>query len=236
MHADMHLLYELQQLDARIEKLRTDLRSLDSGETMRRRLDQNRQQLEHVKEQHHELALRARDQELKLKGQEEKLRRLEADLYSGRIRNPKELEALQHEIDSLKNARDEMDMELLRIWEQMETTEAGIKELEAELDQMEQLYQQHMARYRETRSALEAELAAQEQQREALIARIQPAVVERYEKLRQRLHGIAVARVENKTCTACHTTLTDYLAKRLESESGLVTCESCGRLLFDPAL
>ncbi len=236
MHADMRLLYELQQLDARIEKRRGELKALDSGEKMRRQLDESRQRLERVKQQHQQLTITARDQELRLKSQEEKMRRLEADLYSGRIRNPKELEALQHEIDFLKQARDEMDMELLRLWEQIETTEVGIKELEEELNELDSLYHKHVEQYLEFKGALEAELAVQEKLREDLVARIQPTAVERYERLCERLGGVAVALVENKTCKVCHTTLTDYTYKRLENESGLITCESCGRLLFDPLL
>jgi predicted nucleic acid-binding Zn-ribbon protein len=118
----------------------------------------------------------------------------------------------------------------------LETLKQDIDASEKDLQQLERLYEAHVEEYRQRKAALEAEIAFNEQEREKLAQQIDPDVRQRYQTLRERLGGTAVAVVEQKACSVCHTLLTPYTLKRLETEDALITCESCGRLLYDPNL
>ena len=236
MHSQMGLLRELQSLDLYIDRLRQEVAELDRGERLRAKIERSRQRLEDVKARYQEIHAEAIDQELRLQAFDERLRRAEADLYSGRITNPRELQLLQREIEQAKQSREEMEVEMLRIWERMETMKNDIDEAERDLEYAERVYQAQMEEFHQRKAALEAEIEFHLKERAKLTEQIDPNVLARYEQLRQRLGGTAVAVVEQKACSVCHTLLTPYILKRLQNEDALIACESCGRLLYDPTL
>jgi predicted nucleic acid-binding Zn-ribbon protein len=236
MHQQMSLLRELQAIDSYIDRLRQELNQLDSGERIRAKLEQTRQRMEDIKQRYEASYAAAAEQERRLQELDERIRRAEAELYSGRITNPRELQLMQQEIENAKKTRDELDLQMLQLWETLETMKRDIDASERDLRQIERFYEAHMEDYRQRKAALEGEIAFNEQEREKLAQQIDPEVRQRYQTLRERLGGIAVAVVEQKACSVCHTLLTPYTLKRLETEEALITCESCGRLLYDPNL
>jgi predicted nucleic acid-binding Zn-ribbon protein len=236
MHQQMSLLRELQAIDSYIDRLRQELNQLDSGERIRAKLEQTRQSMEDIKQRYEASYAAAAEQERRLQELDERIRRAEAELYSGRITNPRELQLMQQEIENAKKTRDELDLQMLQLWETLENMKRDIDASERDLRQIERFYEAHMEDYRQRKAALEGEIAFNEQEREKLAQQIDPEVRQRYQTLRERLGGIAVAVVEQKACSVCHTLLTPYTLKRLETEEALITCESCGRLLYDPNL
>jgi predicted nucleic acid-binding Zn-ribbon protein len=236
MHQQMSLLRELQAIDSYIDRLRQELNQLDSGERIRAKLEQTRQRMEDIKQRYEASYAAAAEQERRLQELDERIRRAEAELYSGRVTNPRELQLMQQEIENAKKTRDELDLQMLQLWETLETMKRDIDASERDLRQIERFYEAHMEDYRQRKAALEGEIAFNEQEREKLAQQIDPEVRQRYQTLRERLGGIAVAVVEQKACSVCHTLLTPYTLKRLETEEALITCESCGRLLYDPNL
>ncbi|MFN2235225.1 MAG: C4-type zinc ribbon domain-containing protein [Anaerolineales bacterium] len=44
--------------------------------------------------------------------------------------------------------------------------------------------------------------------------------------------GVAVAKVEDRACKACGSTLTASLNQAARSPSQIVFCDSCGRILY----
>ncbi|GBC93694.1 hypothetical protein HRbin15_02196 [bacterium HR15] len=228
----MRSLYELQQLDLYLEVLRQTLNKLDPGDHIKAEIQRQRAVLEQIKSEYDALHAEAVDQELQLRMIDEKLHEAEQELYSGRITNPKELAALQKDILLIKQRRSEMDVRVLEMWEKMETLRQRINESELRMNEIEQRYEAYQVEYHQRKAALETEIQFHEQQREELARQIDPEALQRYELLRQRLGGIAVALVVNKACDCCHTVLTPYLLKQLEHETELITCENCARLLY----
>lgn len=236
MHPQMGLLHELQALDDYLDRLRHEVAQLDSGEQLRARIERVRERIQHAKTRYEQIHATAVEQELRLQEINQRIRRTEADLYSGRITNSRELQLLQHEIDHAKQTRDAMELEMLRIWEQMETMKHDIDDAEQNLQELERLYEAHLEEFRQRKAALELEIEFHTRERAQLVAQLDPEAVQRYERIRERLGGTAVALVEQKACTVCHTLLTPHTLKRLQTEPVLITCESCGRLLYDPHL
>lgn len=232
----MHLLHELQAIDSHLDRLRRDLSLLDPGKQIRAQLEQTRQRLESVKARYQQSYAAAAEQEQHLKEFDQRIRQMEDDLYSGRITSTRELQLLQHEIEHAKQTRDELDLQMLQMWDSLELMKQDIGRVENDLRQLERLYEAHLEDYRQRKAALESEIAFQESARAKHAQQIDADALQRYQILRERLGGVAVALVEQKVCTACRTMLTPYLIGRLEREDALITCESCSRLLYDPSL
>jgi hypothetical protein len=67
------------------------------------------------------------------------------------------------------------------------------------------------------------------------VAEIAPELTRRYERLRERKEGLAVAQVlSNGICEGCHVKIPDRLYADLQETSDLRTCEECGRILYVP--
>jgi predicted nucleic acid-binding Zn-ribbon protein len=81
--------------------------------------------------------------------------------------------------------------------------------------------------------SVEGELASLVDERAAAVSAVPEALVARYEKLRAKLGGVAVARLEHGRCTGCHLQLpaTELDRLRHEPPDALAECEQCGRLL-----
>jgi predicted nucleic acid-binding Zn-ribbon protein len=61
---------------------------------------------------------------------------------------------------------------------------------------------------------------------------INPGLLARYEQLKKRHASTALVEVENGTCSGCRVMLPKSSANGLKH--GPVSCDHCGRILFDP--
>jgi predicted nucleic acid-binding Zn-ribbon protein len=232
MHPAMRSLYELQQLDRYIAELRRTLEKLDPGDHIQEEIQRQRAILEQIKREYDTLHAEAVDQELQLRQMDEKFREVERELYSGRITNPKELAALQGDLDYLKRRRSDLDIRLLEMWDKMETLRQQINQSQERMNEIEMRYEAYRQEYEYRKASLESEIRFHEQQRDELARQIDPEALAYYERIRERLGEIAIAKVVNRACDFCHTVLTPYLLKQLEQGTELITCESCARLLY----
>src|SRR2546427_2345555 len=88
-------LYELQLVDSQIARLEAAHAALDGGTAMSAQVEQGRTAEETARAELQARQSRLRDLELELQSTVGKANKVEQDLYSGRISNPKELRAMQ---------------------------------------------------------------------------------------------------------------------------------------------
>jgi len=223
-------LYQLQEVDLELESSERALKRLVSrlGESQavvnaRAALDLEHQHLEGLRQQQHAA-------EWEVDDLVNKLTTAEKELYSGRIRNPKELTNLQHEVDGLKAKRSQLEDKTLEIMDQVELTTAEIANISSQLTRLEAEWhsqQEQLSADIEQRKTIIFNLRHEWQ---LLSAEIDPKVVEFYHELRKQ-KGIAVAKVEQGVCRGCRISLPVTDLQRVRSGS-IVQCSSCGRILF----
>ena len=157
----------------------------------------------------------------------------EGRMYSGLIRSEKELEALRHEIGSLRGRKSDLEESLLEIMEQVEDLESmvtSLKERHVELT----TEVANLTAARDTAATdIDAELVQRRAERAEAAAAIPAEVLEYYDDLRARKEGVAVAELQGRTCAGCRLELTQTELEdaRRDSAEGLARCEQCGRIL-----
>jgi predicted nucleic acid-binding Zn-ribbon protein len=124
-------LYELQQIDSRIGRLETSLATLDDGSSLRAQLAQAHSAEETLRAEVGGRQARLRDLELELQTTAAKAAKVEKDLYSGRISNPKELRAMQEDVEGLGRQRQRLEDEILTLMEEIERLGEQLRTLEA---------------------------------------------------------------------------------------------------------
>lgn len=225
-------LYQLQTLDSRLVWLEKSLASLDDGGALRAQVDQARADEETAQAELHEKQARLRSMELELQSTAGKAQKMEQDLYSGRVANPKELAAMQQDVQVLGRQRERIEEEMLALMEETEHLLEDIRTREAQRQARERALDEHLEDYRSRTKALDAELESVRRQREASAVDVGEDLLRRYERLRGRKEGVAVAAVTGGICEGCHVAIPEGRVVELIEEDRILTCEGCGRILY----
>ena len=229
-------LLEVQQIDSRIAKL--DHRDANLPE--RSRLAELEEQLAGVRSriaqaqsEREVLAEQQRRIEDEIAGLEARIAKEEQVMYGGGSSDPGLLQDLQHEITGLKGRISALEDREIELMEQMEPVDAQLAALAEEQAALDQQAISTTTELAEAESAIAAERSAAEAEREQAVAPIDPDALSRYEQVRDRLGGIAVARLEAGVCGACHMKLSaveyDRILHLPADEE--VRCEDCDRFL-----
>ncbi len=225
-------LYRLQLVDSEWDELSRQLAQVESslGET-----EELLQAQESVAEQQRvleKMRSELRAQELEIGGVNSKLKANQDRLYSGRVRNPKELSGLHEEATALRRRRSELEDEQLELMIEIEDEEAELAERQARLRQIEAHWREDQARLQAEKEDLELRLAGLDEQRAEMRAQIDPAELADYDDLRSRRDGVAVALLRHGICQVCGVDVPTGVARSVERGEGRHYCPVCNRLLF----
>ncbi len=228
--SDSQRLFDLQELDHRLELLRTERDAADRRAAVdpeQRALGRRVQELRASLSQ---LASRLRQEELEVEELRERAASHERAIYGGSVRHPAELERYQHEIRMLKERISAAEERELAAMEEQEQMEADLRAAEAAAGvraaELERLRSEDARR----RPGLEQELDAAEAERAELAAQLGPAPLRLYAATAPRRRP-AVVRIEGGVCSGCRLPVAHRVVE--EARAGrLVTCENCERILI----
>jgi predicted nucleic acid-binding Zn-ribbon protein len=225
-------LYRLQQTDTHLDQSRQRLQiiaqTLEQNDAIRQATA-----LEEQAQAHLQAVRKAQRQaEEAVQSQNIKIELTESSLYGGKVRNPKELQDLQSESASLKRYLETLEERLLE-------TMLAFEDAEAKLKVAEQALQETIARVSEQHAGLKGEQTALKQdverlevERQAILSSVSPNELTLYERLRQQRRGVAVAKISNRACGACGSTLNTAVGQAAASANQLAHCPTCGRILY----
>jgi len=225
-------LYQLQEVELEIESNEQALAQIASqlGESQavvraRTKLKLEQQHLEELRRQQHAA-------EWEIEDLVSKLTTAEGKLYSGRIKNPKELTNLQHEVDGLRVRRDQLENKALAIMDRVELSTTRVDTLSNELKTLEAEWHSQQQQLSTNMEQLKTTLSDLKHKRQLLSVKIDPQAIELYQELKKQRRQ-AVAKVEQGICRGCRISLPTTELQRARGDS-LVQCSSCGRILFLP--
>jgi hypothetical protein len=229
--ANLRQLYQLQLLDNEWEAKRQRLSEVEGRLGESRELIQAREALAETEQTLAEMRAQMRALELEIAAVNDKLKKNQDRLYSGRIRNPKELTGLQEEAAALRRRRSELEDEQLELMIGIEGEEAELVERQARLRQIQSSWEQEQASLQAEREKLQAELAALDDERDAVRGTIGSSTLAMYDDLRERHGGVAVAPLKRGICQACGVDVPTSLARSVERGEGTNFCPICNRIL-----
>jgi predicted nucleic acid-binding Zn-ribbon protein len=223
-------LYQLQEVDLAVESNERALKQVVSQMGESQAVARAQSQLELEKQRLEESRRKQQSAEWEIDDIVTKLTTAEETLFSGRIKNPKELTNLQHEVDVLKARRNQLEEKALEIMDQVEQSETKVAKISSELEILTAEWQRQQQQLSDEAERLRGVLAELEHKRRLLAGEIDPQAFEFYQELRKE-KGTAVARVEQGICRGCRISLPTTELQQARS-GDLVQCSSCGRILF----
>ncbi|HEX6418182.1 MAG TPA: C4-type zinc ribbon domain-containing protein [Acidimicrobiales bacterium] len=157
----------------------------------------------------------------------------EKQLYSGSVSNPRELQALQDDVASIRRRIGQLEDDELEIMELTEPVEADRAALESERERLDGETRRLTDELGAAETEIAAELEAVRRARAEAAAAVPDGLWPEYDRLRAQLGGVAIARLVGSTCQGCHLALSAVEVDRIRKldPGEPVHCEECGRLL-----
>lgn len=224
-------LFRLQQLDSRISLLERQLGASGEDAEIQKKIRVRERKLAEAESARQSLRTRLKDAELRLASIESHIRDINKRLYSGSTTNSKELAGYAQELEMLKGQKSGLEDDVLSLMEQVETLNSEADAIRGRLEKAHHELEAQHARSGASKKELESQLHELQEKRAVQAAEIEAVLLSRYEKLRQRKDGVAVARIEGNSCGECGTAVLESV-KRHVQERQLEVCSYCERILF----
>ena len=225
-------LYDLLGVDDDIDRHNQSIASLDVALEDTRQLEETRQAVEETRDTLRKQQAERTDLELTAEASQQKSGEVEGKLYGGTVRNPRELEDLQAELNMLREQQKKHEESLLQALEAVEETESSLSALEGSLQEMEATWKTEKARMLEERSSLQESLSQLQKKRDGMSALVSPVHLRMYDGLRSTRQGLAVVKVERGMCQGCRITLPTRVVQQARTSQEPVKCPSCSRILY----
>jgi len=229
-----HIL-ELQFIDSEIMQANTKLKSLPEIEQLLhidKRITSANEELAQVKAEADQIALELRRGEVDVETVTDRIKKDEARLSSGNA-TPKELEQLQHEIESLKKRQVALEEIELEIMVRAEASSSRVNTLTTDLSSLETLKSEINQRLATATTDINLLILSKTTARNEVVAKIEKPLLDLYEKIRTSNGGIGAASLVADKCNGCNLTINAVEMNRIKALAAdeLLRCEECRRIL-----
>ncbi len=224
-------LYQLQEIELGILRCQKRLSEIASALEDSQAVAEARARLESAQKTLSPLQTRARSLELEIQSNADKIRATDERLYSGSVRNPKELQEMQQEIQALRRRNSDLEDTLLDVMLAVEEAEAALNAARANLQQVTSDWETNNQTLLEEQTRLKNDETRLIEQRRQALNHINAENLKLYNALKPRRHNQPVAVLDGDTCAACGVEQTMAIISDLDRGVSLVKCMSCGRIL-----
>lgn len=155
----------------------------------------------------------------------------------GLISNPKDLERMTHELESLERRIASLEDDELEVMARLEDAEGTAASLRAEIEGLDERLAALTTTRDERLSAIDAELLDVEAQRGPSVEGLPEDLLGLYDKLRAAKGGVGAAELRARQCGGCRLSLdnAELAAIRSTAPEEVVRCEECQRILVRTA-
>jgi len=225
-------LYRLQQIDSHIERAQARLAIIAQELENDQQLRLAGQAAQDAETAHQSAGRALRKAEADVEAQRIKIEQIEASLYGGAVRHPKELQDLQNDAAALKRHLTTLEDRLLEAMLAAETAEASSQAASGNAQAQREHRMTQDQGLRQEQETLQREIERLKTEHGAVVGNIPQEAISLYDKLRQERRGVAVSAVSDSSCGACGSTLTMAQIQAARSGGEVAFCPSCGRILY----
>jgi uncharacterized protein len=237
---DQLRLLDLQALDSALDRLKhrrrtlPELEEIESAETRQARLADD---VVLIETEDSDLGREQAKIEIDVEQVRTRMQRDQQRLDAGQVGSPRELENLQHEIESLRKRQSDLEDVELEVMEKREVVQGRLDELRREREQATLSLSEAGQRRDTTWAEIDAEADKASTQRAELGTSLPSDLVDLYEKIRAGSAGVGAAALHRGRCEGCHLQLntTDLNRIREADADEVLRCEECRRILVRTA-
>ena len=164
--------------------------------------------------------------------QEEGKKATDKRMRMNRIKNAKELQALQREIELTRQANGELEEELIKIMQEIDAIKGQVQTKESEMAAMQEEWQKKQNELQVEINGIDAAVSEASSRRQTIASQVTGDLISRYELIFSRRGGTAVVEVAGGICQGCYMNLPPQLWNEIIRNEKVHLCPSCQRILF----
>jgi predicted nucleic acid-binding Zn-ribbon protein len=234
VHADLEQLLLLQDRQQKIKQIDNEIKTLPlQKKNLEEQLAASVASLEAIKQKARQTEIDRKKLELDVGTRTESIARLRTQQYQTRKND--EFQALGHEIERYENEIGKLEDAELELMVEADKLKAEISAEEKRAASTKESMSRQMADLEAKSTTLESRLDDLSKERSALAGKIDEDLLGRFERLFASKGDAVIVPLEHEVCTGCHMKVTIATAMRARAGKEIVSCDNCGRILYDMA-
>jgi len=225
-------LFRLQKLDTRLMQIESRQIAIAQALESNTQLREAKATLEIALSSKQKIAREFKNSESDAAEKKIKIEQIGSSLYGGTIHNPKELQGLQDELESLKRHLANLEDHEL---EEMIALENAQKDYNLASERYKEIFDRVSLENSDLikeHDGLQKEGERLEVERQATMQSIEQKHLTLYNEIREQRHGIAVTTISDNSCDSCGAVLTPAQQQSAHHSHQLFRCLSCGRIIY----
>jgi predicted nucleic acid-binding Zn-ribbon protein len=224
-------LLELQEVDDRIHDIEKSKRDFPQTiKQLKKEIDDFEGEIQEKTDQVKALEKEQRHFEQEIEKANEFLKKSQDRL--GGVKNNREYDALQEQIDVQREKISESETEIIRILNAMEEIQKELTQKRASCKDVQQKNNTEIGRLETLLSSIEEKKAVETEERKNISVRVDKKLLATYERIRGGYkNGVAVARIKRGACGGCFQRIPPQTVAEIKKHEKIIRCETCGRIL-----
>jgi hypothetical protein len=232
VHSELEQLLILQDREQKIRQIRTEIETVPlRRQSLESQLAAAKASLEALKHKARQVEVDRKRLELDVGTRTETISRLKTQQYQTRKND--EFQAMGHEIERYENEIRKIEDEELELMVLADEIKADLADEEKKGAAIKDSISRQTADLDEKSKTLDSQLNALTAERSDLAGKIDEDLLGRFERLFKSKGDSAVVAIEHGVCTGCHMKVTTATASQVRAGKELISCENCGRILYD---
>ena len=230
MHPDLKNVIELQQVDAKVAGLSTQIEALPTQiQALQAQLDDFIHAHEERKKRLTANLKERKELEGDVKVIQEKITKHKDQLYQ--VKTNEQYRAMLKEIEGEEGNIGKIEDQILEKMIEAEDIQKHVQEAAARLEGEKARVAAEIKRLQDERQKDLGERERQQARRKEVAALLSESVLGLYERIRANRSGVAVVEVRDGLCTACNVRLRPQVYNEVRRRDAVLTCENCSRIL-----
>jgi len=231
LKVDIGNLLQLQTIDLEIGKLEEEMsEGVADLEDRQKTIDGRKVTIVELGEKLASCETRRRELDAEIEDETSRIKDRQTKLMN--VQTNREYQSLLKEIEDGKRGIKQREDEGLQLMEQVETITGQLEEQNNLCEAEEALLAEASAAVASKTKSLTTKKNKVVKSRNAKVKDVDEALLKRYELLRNRREGQALAGVTNGVCKGCYMNIPPQLFIELQKEEEMLSCPTCNRIMF----
>ncbi len=232
MHPELEQLLVLQDRQQKIKQIQTEVETLPlQKKSLEAQLAASVAGVEVLKQNARRVEMDRKKLELDVGTRTESISRLKTQQYQTRKND--EFQAIGHEIERYENEIRKIEDEELELMIEADKLKADLAVEEKKAATVKESIARQTADLDAKSKTLESHLEELTKERAEIAGKIDEDLLGRFERLFKSKGDAVVVPLEHEVCTGCHMKVTTQTAHRAKAGKEIVSCDNCGRILYD---
>jgi uncharacterized protein len=232
VHSDLEQLLILQDREQKIRQIGIEVETVPlRRKSLEAQLAASKASVEMLKQRARQVEMDRKKLELDVGTRTETISRLKTQQYQTRKND--EFQAIGHEIERYENEIRKIEDDELELMVLADKIKADLGEEEKKAAAVRESVARQTNDLEVKSTTLESRLEELRDERAEIAGKIDEDLLSRFERLFKSKGDAVVVALEHEVCTGCHMKVTAQTAHRVKAGREIVSCENCGRILYE---